>query len=278
MPSRLHRLVEHPWFARLVMIAILLNAVTLGLETSRPLMRTYGTFLHTLDLAFIAFFTAELTLKLVVYRRAFFHEGWNIFDFVIVILTLLPAFGNLSVLRALRVLRVLRLLSIVPRFRVVVQGFFDALGGLAAVAGILFILLYISAVLSSKLFGDAFPELFGTLPRSLLAMFQLMTLEGWTSEIVRPILAVYPFAWLFFIPFIGITTFTLFNLLIGIIVNSMQHIYEREAAETRELLGEEADREAALLEKVSAIESQLAEIKADLRAAGLRRNAERRNS
>lgn len=261
MRAKILALVEHPWFSHAVLAVILANAVTLGLETSRPFMREWGHVLYTIDFFFIAFFVAELTLKLIAYRTSFFRQGWNVFDAIIVVLTLLPFFGNLSVLRALRILRVLRLLSIVPRFRLVVAGFFDALGGLAAVAGILLILLYVAAVLASKLFGDAFPMLFGSLPRSLLSMFQIVTLEGWMSDIARPVMAVYQYAWMFFVPFIAVTTFTIFNLLIGIIVNSMQHIAARQEEANRKLLEKEISTERQLVEKVEAMEKVLGEVK-----------------
>lgn len=261
MRAKLQKIIETKWFTHLVIVAILTNAVTLGLETSRSLMEQYGDLFQAIDLAFIIFFVIELVLKLSAYRWRFFRDGWNVFDFLIVVLTLLPFLGNLSVLRALRILRVLRLLSVVPRFRMVVQGFLDSLSGLVAVGSILVIILYISAVLASKLFGDTFPELFGTLSKAFLVMFQLMTLDGWTSEIVRPVMTIYPYAWIFFVPYIAVTTFVLFNLLIGIIVNSMQHIYAREEAETRRQIAQEESVERSLLVKIEALEDQLTEMK-----------------
>lgn len=262
MRERIRQLVEHPRFSQTIVAVIVINAIVLGLETSPEIMRKWGTLLHAIDLAFIAVFVTELGLKFVAYRWRFFGSGWNIFDFVIVVVTLLPFLGNLSVLRALRILRVLRLFSMVPRFRLVAEGFFAALSGMAAVGGMLVLVLYIAAVLSTKLFGTEFPELFGTLGRSLFSMFQLVTLEGWTSEIVRPVMAVYPLAWLFFVPFIAVTTFTIFNLLIGVIVNSMQDIHAKEEERLRQEIEETEDD---IVRKIERVERTLDEIKSALR-------------
>lgn len=262
MSQRLQSIVEHRWFDYLVIGAILANAVTLGLETSRPIMATHGTLLHTIDLFFILFFVTELLMKLMVYRSRFFRDGWNVFDFIIVALTLLPFLGNLSILRALRILRVLRLISMVPQFRVVVAGFFHSLSGLLAVGGILMIVLYVSAVLASKLFGDAFPELFGSLPQTLFTLFQVMTLEGWSSEVAKPVMAEYPYAWIFFVGFILTATFTMLNLLIGVVVNSMQEIALAREEETREVIRTEiAEQDALIADKMAAVEKALGELR-----------------
>jgi len=228
-------------------------------------METHGTLLHAIDIGFMSFFVAELLLKLFAYGRRYFREGWNIFDFTIVLLTLLPFIGNLSVLRALRILRVLRLLSVVPQFRVVISGFYRSLSGLVAVGGILVVILYVASVLASKFFGDRFPELFGTLPHALFTLFQLMTLEAWTSEIARPVMATYPYAWIFFIMFILVTTFTILNLLIGVVVSSMQESAAAEQEVTRVLIRAELASDAVITEKVVAVEKALTELKKVIR-------------
>src|SRR5690606_8726637 len=119
---------------------------------------------------------------------------------------LLPMGGGFSVMRALRILRAMRIISVVPAMRRVVEGLLHAIPSLGAVIALLAILFYISAVMATKLFGADFDELFGHLGRSLFTLFQIMTLEGWTDGVVRPIMKVYPYAWLFFIPFILMVT------------------------------------------------------------------------
>jgi voltage-gated sodium channel len=137
-------------------------------------------------------------------------------------IALIPAAQGLSVLRALRILRVLRVVSAAPRLRRVVEGFITALPGMASVFLLIGIIYYIGAVMATKLFGASFPEWFGHLGASAYSLFQIMTLESWSMGIVRPVMEVYPYAWAFFVPFILMTTFAVMNLLIGLIVNSMQ--------------------------------------------------------
>lgn len=171
--------------------------------------------------------------KLFAYRLRFFRDGWNIFDFVIVGVSLVPAAQGFSALRALRILRVLRLVSAAPRLRRVVEGFITALPGMASVFSLMALIFYIGSVISTKLFAASFPDWFGTLGLSAYSLFQIMTLESWSMGIVRPVMEVYPLAWMFFIPFIMVTTFAVVNLLVGLIVNSMQDAHHEEAdAET----------------------------------------------
>jgi len=141
----------------------------------------------------------------------------------------MPATHGLSVLRALRILRVLRVISATPRLRRVVEGFVTALPGMGSVFLLMGIIFYIGAVMATKLFGASFPEWFGTLGASFYSLFQIMTLESWSMGIVRPVMDVYPYAWLFFVPFIMVTTFAVVNLLVGLIVNSMQDAHAEES-------------------------------------------------
>lgn len=246
--------VESKWFQRIIIGAILLNAVTLGLETAPDLVGKWMGALKVLDKIFLLLFTVELALKLFVYRLAFFKNGWNNFDLVIVAVSWLPFIESLSVLRSLRVLRVLRLISVVPQFRKVTQAFFDSLAGLATIGTILLLVFYVGVVMATKLFGQTFPEWFGSIGASFYTLFQIMTLESWSMGIVRPVMEVYPYAWLFFVPFILVTTFATLNLLIGVIVNSMQSLHDDTTGKIDEhLKGQDVDREE--------LKQQLAELK-----------------
>ena len=133
----------------------------------------------------------------------------------------MPATHSASVLRALRVLRGLRLVSAVPSMRRVVEGLLRAIPGMGAIGGLLTLLFYVFGVMATKLFGAMFPDWFGTLPRSMYSLFQVMTLESWSMGIVRPVMEVYPFAWGFFVPFILVTAFAVLNLFIAVIVNAI---------------------------------------------------------
>lgn len=249
----LRRFLEGPRFNGAIVALIVVNAVTLGLETSPRVMAAVGPWLLMLDKAILSVFVLEIVLKLVAYRLRFFTNAWNLFDFAIVAISLVPATGNLSVLRALRILRVLRLISIVPSMRLVVEAMLRAMPGMGSIAGLLSIIFYVAAVMSTKLFGASFPDLFGTIGASMYTLFQIMTLEGWSGEVVRPVMEVYPYAWVFFIPFMILTTFMVLNLFIALIVNSMESIHREDRDDASAVVGELR----ALREEVAALRREL---------------------
>ena len=224
--TSLQTILESAGVRKFITAVILFNAVILGLEKSDMAMAKVGLLIGFLDRICLAIFVVELVLKLLVYRLRFFRDGWNIFDFVIVAVSLVPAAQSLSVLRILRILRVV---SVAPRLRRVVEGFITALPGMASVFLLMGIIFYIGSVISTKLFGADFPQWFGSLGQSAYSLFQIMTLESWSMGIVRPVMEVYPYAWVFFVPFIMVTTFAVVNLLVGLIVNSMQDAHSEEA-------------------------------------------------
>lgn len=236
---------------------ILFNAVILGLETDKELMAgPAGRWLVLLDQICLGIFLVEIGLKLAAYRLLFWRSGWNVFDFFVVAVALVPGAGPWSVLRSLRVLRVLRLLTIIPSLRRVVAAFFHSIPGLSGVVVIMAIFFFTAGVLATNLFGDAFPKWFGSLGASLFSLFQIMTLESWSVAIVRPVMGEYPWAWAFFIPFIVIATFTILNLFIGIIVSTMQELNalptpnqsNAELLELTEKIDEDLKRLRAMLE------------------------------
>lgn len=228
--------VESPRMQRVIVGLILINAAVLGLETSAQAMERWGEWLQVVDRAILAVFVVEIGLKLYGRGWAFFRSGWNVFDFLVVGIGLLPASGPLAVLRALRLLRVL---SMVPRLRFIVEALLRSIPGISSIAVLMLILFYVAAVMATGFFGERFPDWFGTLGASMYTLFQVMTLESWSMGIVRPVMAELPFAWVFFVPFILIATFTILNLFIAIIVNTMQNLYEREQ-----------EREVAAIEEV----------------------------
>jgi voltage-gated sodium channel len=194
----------------------------LGIETYPSLVKEYSVLLYYVDVSFIIFFIIELVLKLLTYRKEFFRSGWNIFDFCVVIITILPMLGNVSALRAVRILRALRLISGIPSFRRVIESIFKAASEFTAVLGVLLIVVYIYAVMGSKLFHGYSAEHFGDLGSAMFTMFQVMTLDAW-SDIARPIITQSPLAGLvFFISFIGIAVFLLLSIVVGIASNALQ--------------------------------------------------------
>ncbi|EIE49734.1 voltage-gated sodium channel [Salipiger aestuarii] len=229
MRQSLARIVDHPITRNVIIAVILFNAAILGLETSPQVMAAAGPLILALDAACLAIFVAELGAKLIARGGRFFRNGWNIFDLVVVGIALVPAGQGLAVLRALRILRLLRVVSVAPTLRRVVEGFIAALPGMGSVFLLMGVIFYIAAVIATKLFAATFPDWFGSLGASLYTLFQVMTLESWSMGIVRPVMEVHPDAWVFFVPFILITTFAVVNLVVGLIVNSMQDAHAEES-------------------------------------------------
>ena len=239
------------WF---IIGVILFNAVILGLETSRGVMAEWGSILITLDKICLIFFCGELLLKLYAFGWRFFRDPWNWFDAIIVGIALMPSSGTLSVLRALRILRILRVISVAPRLRRVVEGFIQALPGMGSVFLLMGLIFYIGSVMATKMFGQTFPQWFGSIGDSAYSLFQIMTLESWSMGIVRPVMEVHGWAWAFFVPFIMVTTFAVVNLLVGLIVNSMQDAHhEEEAAQTNDYREEVTARLKAIEAKLEAL-------------------------
>lgn len=216
--------VESKAIQNFIIAVILLNGLILGLETSDALMERVGGVLLFIDKLCLIVFILEIAIKLTAYRLHFWRNGWNWFDFLVVAIALAPGTGPWAVLRSLRILRVLRLLTVMPQLRKVVAAFVHAIPGLSGVIVVMAVFFYTMGVLATNLFGDAFPQWFGSLGGSLFSLFQIMTLESWSMGIVRPVMEVFPWAWAFFVPFIVIATFTILNLFIGIIVSTMQEL------------------------------------------------------
>jgi voltage-gated sodium channel len=215
---------------------IIFNAITLGLTTSEVVMARTGFILNLVDNVVLTIFVLELTLKFFAYRLGFFRNAWNIFDLCVVSVGLLPQTDSLSAVRGLRVIRAMRRLSVVPQMRAVVQALLDALPGMFAVTIMISIVFYVFVVMETIMYGGSFDVWFGTLGRSLYSLFQIMTLESWSMGIVRPVMEIYPGARAFFVPFIVITAFSVLNLFIGLLVNTLQTAVEDDTEDEIEKL------------------------------------------
>ena len=266
--DRVRACLEQPRVQHFIMLLIVVNAIILGLETDADIMAQYGTLLVNADGIILGVFVVEILLRIYVYRLGFFRDPWSLFDFAVVAIALIPASGPLAVLRALRILRVLRLVTMVPSMRRVVGALLGSIPGLSSIAAVLLLIYYVFAVIATKLFGEAFPQWFGSIGESLYSLFQIMTLESWSMGIVRPVMELYPNAWIFFIPFILVATFTMLNLFIAIIVNAMQTFTEREQAEHQQQLDAARDHiEADLHREISELRGEIAELRGLLQTA-----------
>jgi voltage-gated sodium channel len=268
--EKTRHLLEHPTTERILAGLIILNALVLGLETSQPIMTRHGWWLDPLDHILLGIFVVEVLIRLIVTGRGFFRDPWNVFDFIVITLSLMPQTGPLSVLRALRILRVLRLVSAVPTLRRVVGGLIGSMPGIGAIAFLLTLVYYCFAVMATNLFGGNHAEEFGSIGRSAYTLFTVMTLEGW-NDLASRVMKTHPHAYLFFIPYILATTFTVLNLFIAIIVTAMQN----EADKIREAEEREHREEQRAIEELSGKESKLLaeirELRAEVRALGSKR-------
>ena len=252
-------LIETQLFERLIIGAIVLNAITLGLETSKTLMASYSDLLHQIDNVLLAVFVVEIALRMLAYGSRFWRDPWSLFDLTVVAVTLLPASGNLSILRAFRILRALRLISAIPSMRRVVASLLSAVPSMGTIIFLLLIIVYVFSVLTTKLFGADFETQFGTIGASAYTFFQIMTLDGWSGEVVRPVMEKFPWAWIIFMPYIILTTFMVLNLFIGIVVDAMQQQHATEAK--AEASGPDGD--------LAIVRREIAMLRAELRERGL---------
>lgn len=258
----LNNIVDHPWFQRMVITLVIVNAVTLGMETSDRIMASYGPYLHALDQFILTIFVIEISMRFMAKGLPFFKSGWNWLDIVVVGISLIPDASAFSALRTLRVLRILRLISVIPALRKIVSSLISAVPGLSYIILLMMVMFYIFSVVATHLFGDAFPQWFGTLGDSMFSLFQIMTLESWSMGIVRPVMQVHPWAWAFFVPFILLTSFTVLNLFIAVIVNALQAEEAEEARKTRIAIRETAERTDKILHQdIKAMHDEIKELR-----------------
>jgi voltage-gated sodium channel len=253
MMIALQNLVESEFFKRSIIALIILNAVVLGLETSTTIMASHADLLHAIDKIFLWIFVAELGLRMVAHRSAFWRDPWSLFDTLVVSVAFLPHGGEFAVLRTLRVLRVLRLISMIPSMRRVVTALVTSLSGVTAVAAIMLVIYYVFSVIATTLFREIEPQYFGTLGETMLTLFQVMTLEDW-SEIARPIMAQMPYAWIFFVTYILSSTFVILNLFIGVMVYAIQQTSGQVGGIERRRMTPEQRAALQLLEQSNFIE------------------------
>ena len=254
--DRLLCLVDSRTFNNAIIGIIVLNSIVIGLQTSNGVVDEIGGILDVLDTTLLTIFVIELIMRLIAYGSGFLKRPWSVFDFVVIGIALTPGAEAFSVVRALRILRALRLISQVPTMRVVVEALIRSLPGLGSTAILLMLIFYVGGVMTTVLFKTAFPEFFGDLGASIYSLFQVMTLESWSMGIVRPVMAVYPYAWVFFVPFIIITSMLVLNLVVAIVVDSMQSAKEMMAEEGR------IEREASGVPAEATLESLQLELRA----------------
>lgn len=229
MKENFKNFIENKFVINFILVVIIYNAIALGLLTSKSVCNYFGEILQWSCFACVVIFTIEMAIKLYVYGKDFFKDGWNNFDFFLVAISWIPTGGTFSSFRAFRVLRALRTLRLVTRLqrlRVIVQAIIEAIPNVAWASVLLLLIFYIFSIIGVTLYGESFPDLFGDIGKCMFTLFQITTFEGW-PDLARNVMKLYPFAWVYFISFILTSSFIVINVIVGIIVNSISEINEK---------------------------------------------------
>lgn len=259
MYQKIYNLVESNGFKNFIIALIVINGITMGMETSKDIMASgFGYFINIFDMVVITIFTIEIILRIYVHRVSFFKDPWSLFDFTIVAISLVPASSGFEIFRILRVLRLFRLITVIPQMRKIVMALLSVIPGMASIAALLTLFFYIFAIMATHLYGETFPEWFGDLGNSFYTLFQVMTLESWSMGIVRPIMEQHPYAWTFFIPFIFIATFVMINLIIAVVVDAMGELQKKE---DDTILDEIHTSENHTLKEIENLKNEIKELK-----------------
>lgn len=229
--EKLKIFIEHKCTTNFILIVIIINSIVLGLMTYPFLNNKFGIFMHFICNICVFIYSIELFIKLYVYRKVFFKDGWNIFDFIIVAMAWIPTGGVFSSFRAFRILRTLRLVTRLEKLRIIVQAIIESIPNVGWTTLLLLLIFYIFAIMGTTLFSADFPEFFGSIGKSMFSLFQIMTLEGWSMELARPVIEVFPCSWVYFISFILISSFIVMNVIVGIVVNAISELNEKAKEE-----------------------------------------------
>lgn len=249
---------ESNFFQRLIVCIIIINSILIGAETSELVMITFGAYIDFFDLLILVLFTVEIILKIFVYKKNFFLSSWNLFDFFIVAISIIPAAGSFSVFRALRIIRTLRLFKSIPKLRLIIESLLKSIPSIGWISVLLAIVYYTFAVIGVNIFGETYPKYFGDLGTTFFTLFQIMTLESWSSAIARPIMDGVPFAGIYFISFILIATYTTLNIFIAIVVNTMNEVSLKDLqAEEEHIKDFVRDENEKLRTQLSSLESKI---------------------
>ena len=231
------RIVETRWFEHFIIGLILLNGVVLGLETAPAIVTEYGPWLERINQIVIAIFVVEAALKIIAVApqlNRYFGNGWNLFDFSVVVLSLLPATGEFAMIaRLARLLRVARLLSTIPELRLIVSTLVRSIPSMGHVLMLMSIIFYIYAVAGYHLFHEHDPTHWRNLGISLLTLFRIVTLEDWT-DVMYTAMELHPSAWVYFVSFVVVGTFVVINLFIAVVINNLEEAKAERLAELQQ--------------------------------------------
>ena len=230
-------LVNSPWFEYSIIAVIIANGILLGLETSDTIDGLYGHWLRAGNQVALWVFVVEAALKMLALwprPQRYFRDGWNIFDFTVIVFALVPATGQFAMIaRLARLLRVVRLISAIRDLRLIVAALVRSIPSVAHVIMLMSIVVYIYAIMGYHLLHDHDPARWGSLGRALLTLFNIITLDGWT-EAMNTAMERYPYAWIYFVSYVIVGTFVVINLFIAIIINSLDDAKREQNAQKSE--------------------------------------------
>jgi voltage-gated sodium channel len=238
--------IYSPVAQRIILILIILNSVVLGLETSPAVMSKAGSLLGIIDTFCVVVFCVELILKIISRQREFFKSGWNVVDLLVVVISVAPLSREISILRAIRLFRALRMITTFDKLKVLAEAILRTVPSVGWLIFLLIIIMYIFSVLTTNFYGAAFPETFGTIGHSMYTLFQFLTLDSWSSIVLRPMLVEFPHAYFVFIPYIIFTSLIILNVFVGVVVNVVGEVSSsvRLDSDEKKSEGDKAGQEA----------------------------------
>ena len=272
MPRRdpdnaLSRLVESVWFTTAILAVIIANAVVLGLQTYDGIVREHGDTLELLNAIFLGVFVVELTLRISAYGRRpqdFFRSGWNVFDFVIVGVAFVPGLrANSTLLRLARLARVVRIVRLLPDLRVLLTAVARSLPPLASMVVLTVLLLFVYGMIGWVLFGEELPDDWGNIGAAMLTLFILLTLENFPVYLEQG-MEVHSWSWIYFVTFALLTAFIVLNVLIGIVLNSMEEARELERRRRIGIAEHPDIAPAPIAERIAMLRAALLELEQEL--------------
>lgn len=276
--KKVKALVENNIFQNVILGVIVFNSIIMGFQTSPEIVSVIGSALEILDTICLVIFIIEIILKFLAYGIRFFTSGWNIFDLIIVVISVISGLAFMKVFRTFRVFRVfrslkalkslkgmrsLRMVSGLKNLRIIVEAIGKSIPGIFWSAILMLLVYYMFALMGTSLFGEDFPDWFGTMGKSMYTLFQVMTLESWSMGISRPVMEVFEWAWLYFVPFVLIASFLIMNVVVGIVVNSISEVSALDVKqEIQEAAEESGSDHEKLMEEVRILKEQLNKVEA----------------
>lgn len=234
MKDRANQIVSAPWFERVIIAFILINGAILGMETSPSLVAQHGGLLHLGNRVILGIFILEAVLKMIAVAPQidrYFRDGWNVFDFSVIVFSLIPATGDFAMIaRLARLLRVVRLISTIPELRLIVSTLIRSIPSMMHVMTLMSVIFYIYAITGYQLFHEHDPTHWRSLGIALLTLFRVVTLEDWT-DVMYTAMDFHPMAWLFFVSFVVLGTFVVINLFIAVVINNLEEAKAERLAE-----------------------------------------------